>query len=128
MLAFARELLTALHDYIPEATQKSPAFTRRNIFLRDDYKCQYCSSKFAPRDLTLDHVVPRCEGGRLEWKNAVSCCRVCNGRKGCKSLKVRKRYHEYVRRAERAVSVCVRIFVEQEDVTRRFAPPLAALR
>ncbi|GMH79438.1 hypothetical protein TrLO_g3610 [Triparma laevis f. longispina] len=77
----------ALHDYIPEATQKSPAFTRRNIFLRDDYKCQYCSSKFAPRDLTLDHVVPRCEGGRLEWKNAVSCCRVCNGRKGCKSLK-----------------------------------------
>ncbi|GMH96892.1 hypothetical protein TrVE_jg7608 [Triparma verrucosa] len=77
----------ALHDYIPEATKKAPAFTRRNVFLRDSYKCQYCSSKFPPRDLTLDHVIPRCDGGRLDWSNAVSCCKVCNGRKGCKSLK-----------------------------------------
>mmetsp|Transcript_28323 Transcript_28323/g.61671 ORF Transcript_28323/g.61671 Transcript_28323/m.61671 type:complete len:381 (+) Transcript_28323:290-1432(+) len=71
----------ALNDYVPKKEQ-TPAFTRRNVFLRDGYKCQYCHEYFKTNDLTLDHFVPRSMGGRLEWKNAVSCCRKCNGRKG----------------------------------------------
>ena len=62
--------------------EQDPAFTRRNVFLRDGYRCQYCALHFHTRDLSLDHVVPRSMGGRLTWNNAVTCCRQCNGRKG----------------------------------------------
>lgn len=58
--------------------------TRKEIFLRDGYTCQYCGKE--SRDLTLDHVVPRVRGGRHTWENLVSACRPCNHRKGSKSL------------------------------------------
>ena len=63
-----------------------PAFTKRNVFLRDEYRCQYCNDRFHTRDLSLDHVHPRCRGGRLVWDNAVTSCRTCNGRKGSLDL------------------------------------------
>lgn len=44
-----------------------PAFTKRNVFLRDEYRCQYCKNRFFTRDLSLDHVIPRCQGGLLTW-------------------------------------------------------------
>jgi len=71
----------ALNDYVPTFKQ-TPAFTKRNVFLRDEYRCQYCLQQFHTRDLSLDHVVPRCKGGRLHWENAVTSCCKCNGRKG----------------------------------------------
>lgn len=57
--------------------------SRREIFLRDNYTCQYCGSR--SRDLTLDHVIPRHRGGRHTWDNLVSACRPCNHRKGGKT-------------------------------------------
>jgi 5-methylcytosine-specific restriction endonuclease McrA len=54
--------------------------TRREIFIRDSFTCQYCGLK--TRDLTLDHVLPRHRGGRHTWENLVSACRSCNHRKG----------------------------------------------
>jgi len=71
----------ALNEYVPKKDQ-TPAFTRRNVFLRDGYRCQYCNQYFRTNDLTLDHFVPRSLGGPLNWQNAVSSCRKCNGRKG----------------------------------------------
>ena len=56
----------ALTDYIKQPNQ-NPAFTRRNVYLRDGYICQYCGNRFKTPDLTLDHVYPRCYGGKLEW-------------------------------------------------------------
>ena len=56
----------ALTDYVKQPNQ-APNFTRRNVFLRDGYKCQYCTKKFVTRDLSLDHVLPRCKGGKLNW-------------------------------------------------------------
>lgn len=58
--------------------------TRREVFMRDDYTCQYCGRR--ARDLTLDHVIPRCLGGTHVWENVVSACRACNHRKGGKRL------------------------------------------
>ena len=58
--------------------------TRREIFMRDHYTCQYCGLK--TRDLTLDHVIPRHRGGKHTWENLVSACRSCNHRKGGKFL------------------------------------------
>jgi 5-methylcytosine-specific restriction endonuclease McrA len=64
--------------------QKRVAFTRFNLFLRDEFRCQYCGAK---GDLTFDHVVPRSRGGRTSWENVVAACSPCNLRKGSKSLK-----------------------------------------
>ena len=58
--------------------------TRREVFMRDQYTCQYCGLK--TRDLTLDHVIPRHRGGAHTWENLVSACRSCNPRKGGKAL------------------------------------------
>jgi 5-methylcytosine-specific restriction endonuclease McrA len=56
--------------------------SRRNILLRDGYRCQYCGDAFEARDLTLDHVIPRVQGGQRTWENLVAACAPCNRRKG----------------------------------------------
>jgi len=57
-------------------------FTRMNLFLRDDFRCQYCGAEHAPKDLTFDHVIPRKDGGGTSWENIVAACVDCNSRKG----------------------------------------------
>jgi len=57
-------------------------FSRNNIFLRDDYKCQYCGKNFSAIGLTFDHYVPRAEGGKTNWGNIITACRKCNHIKG----------------------------------------------
>ncbi len=58
--------------------------TRREVFLRDSFTCQYCGRRTG--DLTLDHVIPRSRGGPHTWENLASACRACNHRKGGKSV------------------------------------------
>lgn len=67
--------------------RKRVAFTRYNVFMRDDFRCQYCGDKSAVRDLTFDHVVPKSKGGISCWTNIVSSCRHDNLKKGSKTLK-----------------------------------------
>jgi 5-methylcytosine-specific restriction endonuclease McrA len=63
--------------------RKRVAFTRFNLFLRDEFRCQYCGAR---GDLTFDHVVPRARGGKTSWTNVVAACSRCNLRKGSRSL------------------------------------------
>lgn len=56
--------------------------SRKGILLRDGYTCQYCGEKRGPRELTLDHVIPRSRSGQNTWENLVACCFPCNNRKG----------------------------------------------
>jgi 5-methylcytosine-specific restriction endonuclease McrA len=74
--------VVVLKDYVKP--QKRVAFTRFNLFLRDEFCCQYCGSK---GDLTFDHVVPRSRGGVTSWDNVVAACSPCNLRKANRSLK-----------------------------------------
>lgn len=53
--------------------------TRRAVFARDSWACQYCGSG---QHLTVDHVMPRSRGGSSEWENIVTACAPCNRRKG----------------------------------------------
>ncbi|KXF89707.1 HNH endonuclease [Phaeobacter inhibens] len=62
--------------------RKKVAFTRYNVFLRDEFCCQYCGKRFAAKDLTFDHVIPRSKGGASTWTNIVACCSADNLRKG----------------------------------------------
>lgn len=65
--------------------RKHVAFTRYNVFLRDEFTCQYCGHRFPAKDLTFDHVVPRSKGGLSSWENIVSCCSRDNVKKGSKT-------------------------------------------
>lgn len=73
--------VVVLKDYVKP--QKRVGFTRFNLFLRDEFRCQYCGKS---GELTFDHVVPRASGGVTSWQNVVAACSPCNLRKGCKSL------------------------------------------
>ena len=74
--------VVAIKTYVRPALY--PAFTRFNVFLRDRFSCQYCSSS---DDLTFDHLVPRSKGGQTTWQNVVTACAPCNLRKGGKMAK-----------------------------------------
>jgi 5-methylcytosine-specific restriction endonuclease McrA len=54
--------------------------TRREVFRRDNYTCQYCGKR--DNGLTVDHVIPRHLGGQHVWTNVVAACPHCNHRKG----------------------------------------------
>lgn len=60
----------------------SARFTRKNVYLRDSYCCQYCGDMFYHSELTIDHVIPKSKGGRLTWENSVTACGPCNVKKG----------------------------------------------
>ncbi len=74
--------VVVLKDYVKPL--KRVAFTRFNLFLRDEFRCQYCGAR---GDLTFDHVVPRAAGGVTSWQNVVAACSSCNLKKGAKSLR-----------------------------------------
>jgi 5-methylcytosine-specific restriction endonuclease McrA len=57
-------------------------FSKQNVFLRDQYRCQYCSIDIQKRHATLDHVLPLSLGGKSTWENCVCACGDCNSRKG----------------------------------------------
>ena len=57
-------------------------FSRRNVFVRDGHRCQYCGQTRAARELNIDHVTPLSHGGASTWENVVCCCIACNRRKG----------------------------------------------
>lgn len=80
--AFRIPSVVVLKDYVKP--QKRVAFTRFNLFLRDEFCCQYCGAK---GELTFDHVVPRSRGGITSWENVVAACSPCNLRKANRSLR-----------------------------------------
>lgn len=73
--------VVVLREYVKPS--KASAFTRFNLFLRDEFSCQYCG---ASSELTFDHVVPRSRGGKTSWDNVVAACSTCNLRKGARVL------------------------------------------
>lgn len=66
------------YDRVPANTV---TFSRRNIFKRDRFTCQYCGAQPGSEELTIDHVQPRSRGGTSTWENCVLACMECNSRK-----------------------------------------------
>jgi len=67
------------YDKLP---QQGVKLNRRNIFARDCSTCQYCGQRAPLSELSLDHLLPRSQGGKSTWENLVCCCVACNARKG----------------------------------------------
>lgn len=75
-----RPMVIRLVSYVrvPRDTHRRK-ITRRAVFARDGWACQYCGSRSS---LTVDHVIPRSKGGTSSWDNIVASCAPCNRRKG----------------------------------------------
>jgi 5-methylcytosine-specific restriction endonuclease McrA len=77
--SFAFPHVIKLTYFVRVPRHESRKITRRAVFARDGYACQYCGS---PSRLTMDHVVPRSRGGHSSWDNVVTSCAPCNLRTG----------------------------------------------
>ena len=71
--------------YLIRRPRPKMRLSRREVFNRDKFVCQYCRRQ--TRELTLDHVIPRHRGGQHEWENLVSACKSCNHRKAGRTPK-----------------------------------------
>lgn len=65
-------------NWVAREMQRKVARNRSNFFLRDEGRCQYCGAGVASSEYTLDHVIPRCQGGKSTWLNLVVSCLPCN--------------------------------------------------
>ncbi len=91
-------------------SNKSVRFTRLNVYWRDHFQCQYCSTKLAANQLTLDHVIPVSKGGGTNWENVVTCCPGCNVKKGCKSVRQSNmKLNKKPKRPKWSPQMCLRI-------------------
>ncbi len=66
-----------LRYYVKAPARRASAVTRRGVFARDRFQCQYCGA----RAENIDHVRPRSRGGNHIWENVVAACRRCNSHK-----------------------------------------------
>lgn len=76
-----------LKTYVRPRSSSAIRFCRENVYIRDNYTCQYCGDKHTTKNLTLDHVVPASHSGKKNWTNVVSACRDCNQRKANRTPK-----------------------------------------
>lgn len=60
-------------------------FSKKNVMVRDGFKCAYCGGK--SKKLTIDHIVPKAKGGKSTFENCVAACRECNNKKGSKTCR-----------------------------------------
>ena len=87
--AFARSVRSSfqlpsilrLKSYVRPRSYGAVRFCRENVYIRDNFTCQYCGERFSSKHLTLDHVVPASKKGPKNWTNVVAACRCCNQRK-----------------------------------------------
>ncbi|RTK97166.1 MAG: HNH endonuclease [Neisseriaceae bacterium] len=72
------------YDKVPK---KKVHYNRRTIYKRDNNTCQYCQKMKNSEELSLDHVVPKCQGGLTTWENIVVACTDCNSKKAGRTPK-----------------------------------------
>lgn len=63
-----------------------PALTNETLFERDRYVCAYCGDHFHSKQLSREHINPRCQHGEDTWMNVVTSCKDCNSQKGGRTL------------------------------------------
>ena len=80
--SFTIPAIVRLVKFIRTIYRREVPLSRKNIITRDSCTCQYCGAESPPSELTIDHIVPRVQGGADQWTNMVTSCRGCNMKKG----------------------------------------------
>ena len=76
-LKLAAPSVVKLRYFVHVPYRARAALTRRAVFARDGWTCQYCGRAAE----NVDHVIPKSRGGEHSWENVVAACRRCNSRK-----------------------------------------------
>ena len=82
-------LILRLVYLVRQIYRKAVTWSKKNVMVRDDFKCVYCGSK---EKLNIDHVIPQSKGGKNVFENNVTSCVNCNNRKGDRSLREAKMF------------------------------------
>ena len=107
--------------YLIRRPRPQGRLTRRDVFLRDRFTCQYCGKQ--TKDLTLDHVLPRHRGGLHDWENVIAACKPCNHRKAGRTP--HEAHLRLIRRPVRPSYSFFRIFypyLADQEEWRKFIP------
>lgn len=101
--------IVRLDRYI-KSPQKKILLTRKNIIIRDNHTCAYCGSSRG--NMTVDHVIPKNQGGTDTWENLVCACERCNNLKGDRTpskaglrLRVKPRRPNHITYIQRFIGV-----------------------
>jgi 5-methylcytosine-specific restriction endonuclease McrA len=84
--SFRLPSVVGLLKYVLIPNRRRISLSKRNVLARDGYECQYCDKELTEKTVTVDHVVPRSQGGPHTWTNVVASCRACNNFKDDKTL------------------------------------------
>jgi len=74
-IAIPEIIVSVTFNHLPSRCVK---YSRQNVFTRDGCKCGYCGKQFKLKELTVDHIIPRAQGGMTTWDNVIACCFNCN--------------------------------------------------
>ena len=108
--------------YLIKRPRPQMRLSRREVFNRDRYTCQYCG-RHGARDLTLDHVMPRHRGGRHTWENLVTACKTCNHRKaGYTPLEAKMLLMKEPSQPRVTIYYVVYPYLNSEEGWRKFVP------
>lgn len=106
------------YDRLPAQQVK---LNRRNLFARDRNRCQYCGRSFPSSELTIDHVLPRSQGGGDSWQNLVCACVRCNAKKGGRTpMQARMSLRKTPARPKRHPLISVRLGQERYESWKAF--------
>jgi 5-methylcytosine-specific restriction endonuclease McrA len=120
-IAFDVPLVIRLVRYIRIPRRLKLPCSRRGIFARDREICQYCGTQPGRAQLTMDHVVPRSQGGATTWENVVTACRECNHRKGGRTPEQANMLLLATPRQPQYLAFALLGEMERHDVWRKYA-------
>lgn len=95
--------------------------SRRGVLARDHETCQYCGTQPGRVNLTIDHIIPRSQGGQTRWDNVVTACRDCNRKKGGRTPAEANMVLQITPRQPQYVAFALLGELERHDVWRKYA-------
>lgn len=120
-ISFHVPLVIRLVRYIKIPRRLKLPCSRRGVLARDRETCQYCGIQPGRLYLTIDHVIPRSQGGETRWDNVVTACRECNRKKGGRTPDQAHMTLRIVPRQPQYVAFALLGELERHDVWRKYA-------
>ncbi|MEA3458160.1 MAG: HNH endonuclease [Candidatus Thermoplasmatota archaeon] len=118
--SFVIPVVIRLVKYIKQVYQNAIPYSKRGVFTRDHYICQYCGEELYQSNATIDHIVPKAKGGKTSWTNCTTSCKRCNNIKGdrdlhdtpfnLKSIPKRPKVSDYIRLKSKLIMDKIDIF------------------